>query len=615
VKIMSKNKVSTKICNVQHENSKTNNVQEVSVKMNMKVDVGNDSPQHSYDSRVYGHSTPIQKRDYVFDIEDSPEIDYRCSPISMPFTQDGGNEIAWDWQTSVNKVHDKPIQSNNHIETPKRTKQLQKKRNSNSPLLQKPLKRKQVKMENIENIGKLTAELKALSEKMKSIQENCNNHMVENENDLKCESNSKLLLESDSESSDDIIIECVVNRNTSKINSSTVNSNNKKITNYEDLFDDSIDDSMVRCSQEIEEKLNLCKDKVNNTMQLSTVSEEKETSTSEKEIHYLTAPNISTECSRNSSISKTSSTNTSGYLKTYSNNSNKINSTLNVSMSNSKVINNNVINVTHGNQIVEDKSMSDFPDDSFDDCLATCIEDDKLLSKLSEYDFSPSNSGHNTENLKKISKHITSNTVANKTTNNFLSKLVVHNKGELITDDLVEEVTIVMDKKTIQNSFPSKNSLENRKFFKTKSLSDQCFYQNKNTNINNKTTNAFKSEKRYQSNLVTPSVSTTFPIVNGQNPYKNNNFPSINGMENANKLNRLDEKEAGNCIVKYKSTSNLSNIKEVKESQSAQCTPEEIERKRLEAKMRLEAKRKFQQTNTRLTGIPSEAPVNKYVKR
>ncbi|XP_017757546.1 PREDICTED: putative uncharacterized protein DDB_G0287457 [Eufriesea mexicana] len=503
---MSKNKVSTKICNVQHENSKTNNVQEVSVKMNMKVDVGNDSPQHSYDSRVYGHSTPIQKRDYVFDIEDSPEIDYRCSPISMPFTQDGGNEIAWDWQTSVNKVHDKPIQSNNHIETPKRTKQLQKKRNSNSPLLQKPLKRKQVKMENIENIGKLTAELKALSEKMKSIQENCNNHMVENENDLKCESNSKLLLESDSESSDDIIIECVVNRNTSKINSSTVNSNNKKITNYEDLFDDSIDDSMVRCSQEIEEKLNLCKDKVNNTMQLSTVSEEKETSTSEKEIHYLTAPNISTECSRNSSISKTSSTNTSGYLKTYSNNSNKINSTLNVSMSNSKVINNNVINVTHGNQIVEDKSMSDFPDDSFDDCLATCIEDDKLLSKLSEYDFSPSNSGHNTENLKKISKHITSNTVANKTTNNFLSKLVVHNKGELITDDLVEEVTIVMDKKTIQNSFPSKNSLENRKFFKTKSLSDQCFYQNKNTNINNKTTNAFKSEKRYQSNLVTPSI-------------------------------------------------------------------------------------------------------------
>lgn len=583
----------------------------------MKVDVRNDSPQHSYDSRVSGHSTPIQKRDHVFDVEDSPELDYRCSPISMICTQDGGNEIAWDWQTSVNKVHDKPKQSNNHIETPKRTRQLQKKRNSNSPLLQKPFKRKQVKMENIENIGKLTAELKALSEKMKSIQQKSNNDTVEDENDLKVESKNKLLIESDSENSDDIIVDCVINRGTPQINSPIVHSNNKKITNYEELFDDSIDDSMVRCSQEIEEKLNLCKGKMNNTMQLSTINEKKESfSISEKEFHHLTTSNTSTECSKSSSISKTSSTNTSGYVKTYSNNSNKVNSTLNVSTSNSKLINNNAINVTHGNQILKDKSMADFPDDSFDDCLATCIEDDKVLSKLSEYDFNPSNSRHNTENLKKVPKHDTSNTVANKmTTNNFLSKIIAHSKRELITDDLVEEVAIVNDKKIIQNAFPSKNSLENRKFFKTKSLSDQCIYQTKNANIKNKITNASKSEKRLQSNLVTPSVSTTFPIINGQNPYKNNNRPSINGVENVNKLNRLDEKEGGNCIVKYKSTSNLSSIKEGKESQSTQCTPEEIERKRLEAKMKLEAKRKLQQTNTRMTGILPETSVNKCVKR
>lgn len=580
----------------------------------MKDDLGNDSPQHSYESHVSGHSTPIRKKEYVIDIEDSPELNYRCSPISMPCTQDGGNEIAWDWQTPVNKnSYDKSKSSNKLIETPKRTKQLQKKRNSNSPLLQKPLKRKQVKMENIENIGKLTAELKALNEKMQSIQKNNDNDIIEKENDTKCEVSSKLMIELDSDNSDEIII---INNDKSKMNSITINSNNKNVTNYEDLFDDSIDDSMVKCSQEIEEKLNLCKSKRNDIMELSIVSEIKELSSTSEKSYYLTTSNTSTEYSKSSNISKNSSTNTSGYLKTYSNKSNRTNSNSNISMPNSKFNNNNNINISHENQTLKKKHISDFPDDSFDDCLATCIEDDKLESKLSEYDFSPSNSSHNTSLSKKIPKLVISNAITNKKIpNNFLStpgvKESINNKNKLITDDLVEEVETITDIETLQNSFPSKNSLENRKFFRTKSLSDQCFYQCKYANTNNKTTNVLKS------NAVTQSVSTKFSIVKNQNSCKNNNFLQINGMENTHRFKKLDKKETDNHIVKYNSTNNLLSMKEIKESQSIRCTPEEIERKRLEAKMKLEAKRKLQQKNIKSSdnSLERRSPGKKYVKR
>lgn len=121
------------------------------------------------------------------------------------------------------------------------------------------------------------------------------------------------------------------------------------------------------------------------------------------------------------------------------------------------------------------------------------------------------------------------------------------------------------------------------------------------------------SEKRFQSSSVNPSVSTTFPIVKGQNPYGNNKHLSTNGVGNAHTLNRLEEKESGNCILKYKSTSNLCSVRDVKQSQPVQCTREEIERKRIEARMRLEAKRKLQQ-NT-IINTRSEVPVKKSVKR
>ncbi|XP_076761538.1 uncharacterized protein LOC143429699 [Xylocopa sonorina] len=562
----------------------------------MKTDIENDSLHHSYDVLVSGHSTPLQKRDSLIEMEDSPELDYRCSPISM-LTQEGGNEIGWDWQVTNNKnSNEKPKMTNINNETPKRTKQLQKKRSSNSPLLQKPLKRKQVKMENIESIGKFSAMLKALDEKMKSIQQNCNNRAVKNEIDSVCEDENKLMIESNNE-------EVVVNNYKSKVDSITVNSNDEKDANYEDLFDDSIDDSMVKCSQEIEEKLNLCSTKRNDIMELSTLSEEKESSSiSEREFNLLTSVN-SNQSSKSSNISKTSSTNTSGHLRTYSNNSLKTNSIVNVLPSYSKLFNDNVIDLTDTKQSLQD--ISDFPDDSFDDCLATFMEDDKL----SEYDFCSSNLNH-TNHSKNVRKQAVPSTINDKKiSNSSFSKSTAHNSrssncgnSRLITNNLVKPVT---DKEIVLNSFPNKSDSENKKFFKSKSLSDQSFCHRNFHSRTNVTTSL---------NSVKPSVSTTFPATSGQNSTKNNHSSLINGLGNTHTLNRLEEKE-GNCIVKYKSTSNLCSTREVKEFQPMRCTPEEIERKRLEAKLRLEAKRKLHQTNKQTIIVPSQVTVKTSVKR
>ncbi|XP_031845675.1 uncharacterized protein LOC116432651 [Nomia melanderi] len=610
-------------CSIQYGNKKTDNIGEAPVEKRKKSDTEVDPLKTTSESRFSGHSTPISKKGYAFDIEDSPELDYHCSPISLPCTQDG-NEVAWDWQVPTTKSS-KP--QTNLIETPKRTKQLQKKRNSNSPLLQKPLKRKQMRMQNIESIGKFTAELKALTEKMKSLQEN---------NDVQAEQQSKLLIELDSENNEDVleVLEVDMNNDKHMVKTMTVNNNDKKNINIEDLFDDSIEDgTMEKCSQEVEEKFKINKSK-GNAMELSIVNEEEEVEMSslEKGIQYSTTSSNSVVSFKNSRMSKSSSSvNMNAPLKTYSNNSSKTSS--NSSISSSKdtsrqksLLNNNVINAPNAERMLQTKDFSVFPDDSFDDCLATCIEDDKLLSKSTEYDFSGSNTDCNLNCSKKTSRQTTSNIIQNmKPPNNCVPKRLntgsVPNKSnnyensKLIIDDFAE-ITAANRRETIQKSLTGNTALENRKFFKTKSLSDQYLYQGRNSNVINKTNKpAVPSDKRSQSNTHGSSVSTSFPITKNRQLYDSNNLPSNSGGRSVCTLNGLGEKNAGNSIVKYKSTSNLSSIRETsKATQSVQCTPEEIERKRLEAKMRLEAKRKLLQGSLSCT-TSSEAPVKKCVKR
>nr|XP_033333969.1 bromodomain-containing protein DDB_G0270170-like isoform X1 [Megalopta genalis] len=600
------NKLTKKIAR-QYGNKNTDNSEEV--KKSMKLDREISSPKRTSESRLSGHSTPIHKREYIYDAEDSPELDYNYSPISQQCTQDGGNEIAWDWQVSASKSsNDKPMSAANLMQTPKRTKQLQKKRNSNSPLLQKPLKRKQMRMQNMENIGKLTAELKALTEKMKTMQGN---------SEIQTEPK---MIDFDDDNDIDFVIEVREDNDKPKI---TIQDVDKKETNYEDLFDDSIEDSMVRCSQEIEEKLRINKSK--GSMELSIVAEKQELELciSEKEIQYATTSHNSNL--KNSGTSKSSlPTNTSNHFKTYSNNSSKMSSNCSISSSKNsseqkRILNNNMLDMQNGKV----KDLSDFPDDSFDDCLATCIEDEKLLSKSSEYDFGVLNINRVQDHQKKTySRQSNSNTIGNKRSpSNCAAKpsntVTIHNKtndheisklsfGNDLADDYGND--------SCKETLTEKVGLENRKFFKTKSLSGQYFQRLKNSSTNNKANKVItSSEKPYQSNTDDSLVSNRSSITYDQVLYASNDFPSNSGTENVT-IDGLQESQASDRTVKYMSTSNLSTQKETAKSvQPTQCTPQEIERKRLEAKMKLEAKRKLQRSS--VSSSQSVVPVKRPVKR
>lgn len=570
-------------------NNKIANSDEAPVNKTIKLDVENASPKRSCNAVVSGHSTPIRKENRASNMEDSPELDYRYSPISMPCTQENGNEVAWEWHTPVKKGSQDKLKLGNNLRSPKRTQLVQKKRNSNSPLLHKPLRKKQVKMADTEDIGKFTAELMALNEKIGSIQQN-NNNDCNNAFDIKDALNSKLLIESDNDSNNDIMAEGVPDdkveekKEIDSVNNIT-NNNFENHPNYLDLFDDSLEDSMVKCSQEVEEKFNLHQNIKPDAMVLPKISEEKEASVSENGCRYLMPFDSFTESSQ-SSASRIFSSNTSSDLKTYSNTSYKsgfANSVSNTSASNSKRSNNVTANILATKQTSVDSesviTSDNFPDDSFDDCLATCMikEESNLFSRLTEYDFCSSDCNTNHSSLSKEYSPPSSNK------NNILSNHPVTNKVP-----------------------PSESSaLANRRFFKTKSLSDQCFNQSKK-NINVPTTTV-KSEKR---SIAKPSVSTTYPSASTKNPYKNNNFPATNETKTAHTSNILKEDRlSGHCIIKYKSTSSLLNTKEMKDSNFTRCTPEEIERKRLEAKMKLEAKRKSQQM--RVTNNPSGRTVKR----
>lgn len=554
-------------------NRKPDNREEAQATKNMTLQIehgdSSDSSDNPYALRVSGHSTPIQKREQIFHAEDSPDSDYRCSPIMLPCTQEGGNEIAWDWHSSVSKSTADKIE--NIVDTPKRTKLLQKKRNNNSPLLQKPHKRKQVKMENIENIGKLTAELKALTERMKNMKQN---------------------EEKKSDPRDDTMLEVVEEEKVAVQTSSTTDTS-KKGSSYEDLFDDSIDASMAKCSQQVEEKFNLCRSKESDVCVLSAVKEKGGSSSScEKEILNFTS-SISVDSSKNSSTSNYSSTsNASSYLKSYAKNSSKTNSTLNRTANSSATavqkpyVNNNVKHVENGNtrgkHTLRKESklgVCEIPDDSFDDCLAMCIEDEKLLSQNDVYLFPEGPDDQTKCNAAKANS---------RKLNNIVSRTLIYPETQT----------------NARSATATSETMENRKFFKTKSLSDQYFQQN--SNASNRDT---KSSGQVQA---AKSVSSAHPTVSTQNSFADNNL-SFNRLENTHALNRSAEKDGGSCIIKYKSTGHLySNTETAKTTQPVQCTPEEIERKRLDAKMRLEAKRKLQQNTM---GCSGSFPIKRPVKR
>ncbi|KAL2732480.1 bromodomain-containing protein -like [Vespula maculifrons] len=536
-----------------------------------------------------GHSTPFQKKHPTDNIEDSPEPDYHCSPISVPCTQDG-NEVAWDWQNSTKPLFVRSKTENDHLATPKQTRILQKKRNSNSPLLHKPLRRRLVKADNIESIGKFAAELKALTEKMKTIQRNDEDYI---ENDI----NNKDKIENhQGKDESDILI--VLEENTSA---------NKISTSLEELFDESIEDSMVKCSQEIEEKFNLCTNKKNNTTDLSNGSREKDTSVIKEKIK---SANSSSDNSKSSLFSQNSLVlNVSSFCKTYSKNTPNCKKNIDTDVKRLEMkediikqspLNNNIINTHNGNlqnwkNSIENNSseLFEIPDDSFDDCLATCIEDEKLLSETTEYDDIFPDSEFTSNKNEKNYKH--SSSMNRNMTKNIIKS---NNAGYNSTSYYFNQTSMDSLNKLVNNSGVNNNLTESRKFFKTRSLSDSYFGQEKTTSLN------IKPSTSNSRQIIKHSSSSNLPSKLYVNTSSRN---TTNGNVNANKnIKSISDKESMHALNTSKIILRDSAIRSTKDSQTILCTPEEIERKRLDAKMRLEAKRKMQ-INVKPT-ITSEIP-------
>lgn len=534
-----------------------------------KVNGRNKSPQRCEETSVSGHNTPVRKKHSTNNIQESPDLDYFQSPILFPCTQENATEVAWDWQSSLNKTPESRSKKRDiQYETPKGTKLLQKKRNSNSPLLYKPLKKKTIKMENIENIGQFSAELQALNEQMRHIKQS---NKIPSNVDIK-EEEEEEEGKKDRRHGDEEEKIVLASRNTNEeveeqqncIGETNDCNNSKNDGSYDDLFDDSVDECMIRCTQEMEEKFKLIADKENSVSSQVTTK---------KELYHsnnVDKPCTNFSCNENSKVSPKhisyKGTNNGTALKpgfSLRRGNLERNTAVQKDKNLYKTCLNNNDTMTHSHirkicdKITSVKSNSTelFGDDSFDDCLATCVEDEKLLSSSTACD-----------------KFLTrqNNSAESDISCKYLAQM-----------PLKSEATSANSLKTaIKTETPASSSFQHRKFFKTKSLSDHL--------------HSTKSSTITHSSITSASVSKTTIVINDKS--KNSAVSLGAGRIQSYNINKCPIKESDR-FIRHHSTGNMKSDveKEVtnRSSQPAGCTAEEIEKKRLQAIMKLEAKRKL----------------------
>ncbi|XP_044011641.1 probable serine/threonine-protein kinase DDB_G0276461 isoform X2 [Aphidius gifuensis] len=186
---------------------------------------------------------------------DSPK--YRNSPPRL--TQ--SNDVAWDWHSpGIDRTN--TSKQGQTFGTPKSTKLSRNKRNSNSPLLYKPIKRVLIKKDPSNGVKLFKAELQALSNQLDSHNSGqSKSESTENVDPAKDEIIDNIDI---SEFNNEIDLhENKTNENIgvddkNKLNNNKKDDENKSCLNksFDQLLNDSIDDEfMVQCSQEVENKL------------------------------------------------------------------------------------------------------------------------------------------------------------------------------------------------------------------------------------------------------------------------------------------------------------------------------------------------------------------------
>lgn len=459
--------------------------------------------------------------------------------------------------------------------TPKRTANLQKRRISDSPLMYAPWKVKLKKQErdvnvfiaNFEQFNNPPVVQKqekepepSTSEKWPSESENLNN-------------SEKVL-----ESSEDTEMRLVYPVDETRMD--TV-SEKRNITNLNDLFDDEIDDSMVRFSQQVEEEF------------FGRLKEEKiETSP----ILFSGKENESTT-NDNQSIRKIED----------------LHNLMKVPFEKEKEVPNSSV-----------PKSTYIPDDSFDECL----------SQFEEVDFSSElkNDGprsklkglqiRNTDLLSKKSlfscnSNNTSIKVGSGRSRSFLDspKLSCISERSLIKTKSFEHHSR-NGVKNLTKDFVQKNDtkpeshISPRKFFKTKSLSEPFHNDPKNcgSSNNNKETNN------------NPGTENKRKLVGKSFQCKIYSDTSLNRSVGNLSSKSLGSSQESMIIGNNFDNLQLSNLnrsvriqdERTTESQTVLCTPQEIERKRREAKMKLEARRL---QALKMRNPASSLPIKQSVKR
>ncbi|XP_046617519.1 uncharacterized protein LOC124303837 isoform X1 [Neodiprion virginianus] len=404
-------------------------------------------------------STPIRNNVERRLRDESPDQYLHYSPTSSlyPCTQESGSEIAWDWHSTSNGHYNssstdtaggKGNTMNNN--TPKRTQLLSKQKRtakSNSPLLNIPPKRKLMLMNVAESIGKFAAELKAVADNIKMEQQSTESREA---GSVAASEASKEVNIFDMKTQvvrreDDVDIHEASTFDFNILVEKSPGCNNDAKTcgsSLDDMFDESLDECMVQCSQEVEDKLK----------QISEVSKK------------MDKPATVT-CASNSGRPNTDLNAKRSLVNAASRQHN---------FETRDGVNTKTVKRCDVTMLGNDIPASQIPDDSFDDCLALCLDDDDEL--LSQY----------VNNTKvKISNNSTNANSAKMNTTDSSSKTVVSNKW--ITTNLDKANPRLTTSGTNQPMETSSNfkrkqqcmmsseggiTLQSRKFFKTKSLSD-----------------------------------------------------------------------------------------------------------------------------------------------
>ncbi|XP_043274153.1 serine-rich adhesin for platelets-like [Venturia canescens] len=693
---MSVNKI--KSLKLQRHNESANKLEDTSISIlnDEKRESGEIWPQHQ-ETLTPVHSTP--KRSSVKSSGMQEQLENHTSPMLLPCTQDG-NEVAWDWQSPLAKsaATNRSKTNAENVGTPKRKMLLQKKRNSNSPLLYKPSKRKIMNNDNQQECFEIfTAEMKALSEQIKTVPKDEDNRVGRIENEEKIEGGEiESLINIDIEDFGDCGTKVEAKN---EVAGSTWKKPESSIgkTCIDDLFDESIEDSMVKCSQEVEEKLKLESSKTNSSgnnslkdlswhQQSYSFLSSKDKSSEKNQIpssSRLTEsintkmkpsdPAIGKELSKTHSIcSKLQSTsNTADKLKndksaakelqktcvagsktkSSPNEPRKVEATVMRSGNSSKFscLNNNIetasVSKTNPSATTKQNEIFEIPDDSFDeDFLDVCFDD---VENIAVEKPSESNQLSNRYGKFYTSPHsnVSSDTRGGGQFVGTAKKLLLppppetsRLKNDLKNFSRTSSTESIDVKLTALQQSQSSTTNTSRKFFKTKSLSTSSFDDHivdlgrisSIATVSKIVTANPTNGKDGKSNFCLKSSSVSTEQQHKQqrqqheqqqhktsiDMFTNNAWPRTNGEHNngITHFNRNAPRDDGNrlnIISESLQKQHISVKNGTTGSQSMQmCTPEEIERKRREAKLKLEMKRKLQ-ARSKSAGILTDFPPNR----